>query len=204
MRLTALVVSGVLLAGPISAQPASPSTNPSTAPANTSTPKAGHDTDAAPRDSSGQPLDLPVSLDRIREALQQPAPEPLRGLNDTAQFRVEVREHQKFEDLLATLNFDSGPPIPGGRYAFEQQQRLFPSVDNPRVQPYAAYTQGELVQVLATSMLQRYYGPRAMNALSAAERARAEAAAKAEVAAAIREFCARQPNGGSGILICDQ
>ncbi len=148
-------------------------------------------------------LKLPVSLDRIREALTHPPAEPLKGIDEAkAHFHVEIQERQKFEDLIANLKFDSGPIIPGGRAMYEQQQRLFPSVDNPLVQPYAAFTQGELVQVLVTSIMERYFAGRVVNSITAAERSRAEAAARAEVDRAIQGYCAAQPEDGAGIRIC--
>jgi len=143
-------------------------------------------------------------MDRIREALAEPAAHPLWGLSDRAHFSVEIRERQKFEDLIASLKFDSGPAISGGLYAYDQQQRLFPKVDNPRLQPYGAFTQGELVQVLVTSFLERYFAGRAMNAISAAERSHAEVAARTEVTRAIADYCSAQPNAGAGIRICQQ
>src|SRR5215471_10171122 len=65
---------------------------------------------------------LPVSHDRIRAGLAQPAPaEPLKGLNDPPPtFKVEIQEQQKFDDFLSKLKFDKGgPPIPGGIDAYE-------------------------------------------------------------------------------------
>src|SRR5580692_9089667 len=66
---------------------------------------------ANPQD--GQPLNLPVSLDRIREGLKQTPLVTLRGLNElapeqAAHFKVDIEEHQKIEELLATLDFKSG------------------------------------------------------------------------------------------------
>jgi len=145
-----------------------------------------------------------VSLDRIRGQLAKPPAEALKGLNDTAHFRVVIEERQKFQDLIASLKFDSGPPIPGGREMYEQQQRLFPSVTNPLVQPYAAFTQGELVQVLVTSMMQRLFAGRILNSITAAEREHAEARARAEASRAIADYCAAQPGDGAGIRICDE
>ena len=92
--------------------------------------------------------------------------------------------------------------MPGGLYAYEQQRQLFPSVDNPLVQPYAAFNQGELLTILVENLMFKYLAGRAMHAISAAERERAEAAAKEEVSHAIAEYCGAQPNRGAGIQIC--
>jgi hypothetical protein len=160
--------------------------------------------DKAGEKSDAPSLQLPVSVNRIRQALAQPA-EPLRGLkglDETPTFRVEVRERMKIEELLQSLNFKSGPPVPGGLYGYEQQRQLFPSVDNPLVQPYAAFNQGELLTILVENLVGRYLAGRAMSAISAADRARAEAAAREEVSHAIAEYCAAQPNHGAGIQLC--
>jgi len=196
-----------------SVSPAPPSSSGATvSPGSSSSSGASPD---AQKDSSGKrstepgaadrtPLDFPVSLDKIRELLAKPPVEPLKGLNDAANFRVIIEEHQKFEDLIASLKFDSGPPIPGGRAMYEQQQRLFPSVDNPRAQPYAAFTQGELLQVLVTSMMERYFAGRILNSITTAERENAQARARAEAGRAIADYCAAQPGAGAGIKMCDE
>ena len=48
-------------------------------------------------------LKLPVSLDKIREGLAQPAPaEALKGLNDPPPtFKIEIQEQQKFDELVS-------------------------------------------------------------------------------------------------------
>ena len=92
--------------------------------------------------------------------------------------------------------------MPGGLYAYEQQRQLFPSVDNPLVQPYAAFNQGELLTILIENLVGKYLGGKALNAISKAERARAEAAAREEVRTAVAEYCNAQPNAGAGLAIC--
>src|SRR5437870_7075290 len=153
----------------------------------------------APEKKPPEPsLNLPVSVNRIRQALAQPA-EPLKGLkglDETPTFRVEIRERLKIEELLQSLNLKSGPPVPGGLYGYEQQRQLFPSVDNPLAQPYAAFNQGELLTVLVENLVGRYLAGRAINSITAAERAHAEATAKEEVGQAVAQYCAAQPNHG--------
>jgi len=196
MRLMPLLITAMTLAPPsIAAHP------------QTSTPVtlASSQSDTQSARAKGQadrPLNLPVSLDRIREALEQPAAEPLRGLDERAQFHVEIRERQKLEDLLKSLNFNSGPAVPGGLYAYEQQRLLFPRVDNPLVQPYAAFNQRELIVVSLTTLIENYLAGRVVHAITSANRSWAEAAARQDVERAIAEYCAAQPNGGAGIQIC--
>jgi hypothetical protein len=203
MRLTALLVTATLAADPALAAAAprpSGQTAASSAP-DSQSPAA--QTTSDPKEPQ-QSLNLPVSVNRIRQALAQPA-EPLiglRGLDETPTFRVEIRERLKIDELLQSLNYKSGPAVPGGLYAYEQQRQLFPAVNNPLAQPYAAFSQGELVTILVETLLGRYLAGRAMNAISSSERARAEAAAKEEVTHAIAEYCAAQPDHGAGIRIC--
>ena len=212
MPLTALLLTAILAAPAASAQrlnrpvgptPASSGVDSQTA--NPQAPPKAADADKdKEKDQAAPTLNLPVSVNRIRQALAQPA-EPLKGLkglDETPTFRVEVRERMKIEELLQTLNFKSGPPVPGGLYGYEQQRQLFPSVSNPLVQPYAAFNQGELMTILVENLVGRYLAGRAMSAISAAERAHAEAAAKEEVSHAISDYCAAQPNHGAGIQIC--
>ena len=196
MRLSALLVTAILAAAPVAAQQTQPST-----PANAASPAK----DAGTADD--QTSKLPVSLDKIRQALEQPPVEPLRGLDERPLFRVEIRERQRLEDLVQSLKFDSGPVVPGGIYGYEQQRIMFPSVDNPLAQPWSAFTQPELARVSALSILEtliaRYMAKRVMSAVTAAERASAEQAAREEVTRAIAEYCAAQPNRGAGIQICN-
>lgn len=166
MRLWVLAVSTILAGAPLMAQSGQPSTQGD---------------DAAT---------LPVSLDRIKQALSQPPTQPLRGLDERPHFRVEVQERQKIDELLDTLKFDSGPAVPGGLYGYEQQQQAFPKTSNPLMQPYAAFNQGELLTVTIENLLAQYFGPRMLHTISDASRVRAEQAARDEVQRALAEFCA--------------
>jgi len=160
---------------------------------------------ATPSSQADAAAGLPVSLDRIKGALEQAPPaQPLRGLNETPRFKVEIVEKQKIrlEDLMNNLDFKSGPVPPGGLYAYEQQRQIWPSVSNPLVQPYAAFSQPELVTILAEGLAGRYLAGKAANAITTAQRASAEAAARQEVIHAIEDYCAAQPHGGAGIRIC--
>jgi hypothetical protein len=126
---------------------------------------------------SGSDARLPVSLDRIRAALARSPDKPLNLVLPKPNFRVEIRERQRFEQLLASLDFRSGPVPPGGLYGFEQRARLSPSPWGS--QPIAS------VDLIAIG---RLIG----NALSNARRAQAEAAAREEVRKALDEFWAAQ------------
>ena len=168
MRLTALLLTATLTSVSALAQEAPPST----------------------------PLNLPVSLDKIRAGLAQPAPaEPLKGLNvaDQPTFRINVTEQQKFEELMSKIKFDPpGPQVAGGIYAYDQQQRLFPRIDNPRVQPYGAFTTGEIATLSVEALIERYVAQKMAHLVGNALRAQAEREAREEVARALTEFWASQ------------
>jgi len=195
MRLILLVFTAALTALPAAAQQPSAST-----PADTN---AGQ---IQPREDTNRSADheLPVSIDKIKEALQQPPTAlSLRTLDERPTFRVQIQERMKIEELLASLNFKTSPAPGGGLYGFEQQRQMFPAVDNPLRQPYAAFNQGELLTILIENLARKYLGGRAMNAISNAERSHAEAAAKEEVREAVAQYCAAQPRQGAGIQICE-
>jgi hypothetical protein len=161
----------------------------------------GQESASAAKDGPPQ-LHLPVSLDRIKEGLQQTPLLSLRTLDERPTFQVQIQERRKIDELLATLNFKAGPIPAGGVYAYEQQRQIFNPVGNPLVQPYAAFNQPELLTILVENLAGKYLAGRALNAVTSAERAHAEAAARQDVRQAIGDYCAAQANGGAGIQIC--
>jgi len=198
MRIAALLVTAVLATSPALAQERQPSAPRDGSPA---APSPAEATESAPA-TPAAPLDLPVSLDRIKAELAHPPANQLRGLEKQPQFRVEIQEQRKLDDLIASLDFRAGPVPAGGITAAEMQRIMFSPVDNPLRQPYAEFSQPELLTILIENVAGRYLAGRALDSLTAAERARAEGAAKAEVREAIREYCVQQPNHGASITIC--
>ncbi|HZT75689.1 MAG TPA: hypothetical protein VFA27_03465 [Vicinamibacterales bacterium] len=160
--------------------------------------------------STGQdaPLNLPVSLDKIRAGLEEtPTTPTLRGLNEVPTFKVEVHEtHRPFtlEELVKSLapGFKAGPVPAGGVYAYELNRVTNDPVANPLTQPYAPFNQPELLTVLVENLAGQYLGGKAINAVTTAERAHAEAEARDEVRRAVADYCSAQPDGGRGIEIC--
>jgi len=194
MRFMALLLAATLAGHAGAAQQATPS--PPAAPASTE-----------PAPAPAATRDLPVSLVKIRDGLARPAAPGflLKGVEDTPTFRIEILERRKIEELLSTLDFKSGPKPPGGVYAYEQQRMLFPAVDNPLVQPYAAFSPGELAVVTAESAATNMLGAKYVaKALKNAFRSYQVEAARAEVERAIAEYCSSKPNGGAGIEMCAQ
>jgi hypothetical protein len=144
----------------------------------------------------------PVSLDHIRKGLNRPAQELLlRQAEIPADFRVQILEQQRIDDLLSKLDFKgaSGPVPAGGIYAYEQQRRLFDPVNHPLMQPYAAYSPGEFMTVALENLIGRYLAPKIANAFDA----RGTHEAQAEVDQAIAEYCASRPDRAT-ITLCEK
>jgi hypothetical protein len=189
MRVSALLFTAFLAAASAQAQ--------------TPKPSSASDSPSNPASSDEHALDLPVSLDKIKEALAQTPAISFRTLDERPTFRVQIRERQRIEELLATLNYKSTPAPAGGLYGYEMQRQQWPSVDNPLRQPYAAFNQSELLTILVENLAGHYLAGKVKSAITAAERTRAEAAARSDVRLAVSEYCNAQPNAGAGILICD-
>jgi len=62
--------------------------------------------------------------------------------------------------------------------------------------------QPELLTIIIENLVGKYLIGKAFGAITAAERERAEAAAREEVRQTIAQYCAGQPNNGAGIKIC--
>jgi hypothetical protein len=147
-----------------------------------------------------------VSLDKIRDGLERPTimfsgARP-GTLDQEPSFRVKIEERRKIEELLSTLTFKSGPVPAEGIYGFEQQRMMFPAVDNPLAQPYAAFNQGQLLTILVENVAGKYLAGRAAEAITKSVREQAEASARKEVDEAVAEYCAAKPDNGTGIELC--
>jgi hypothetical protein len=186
MRLPSLVLAAALVALPASAQDRQVSS--------AGTPASSTE-DAQPK------ADLPVSLDHIRDGLKKGDSPLLRTNELPADFRLEIVEQRKIDELLKKLDFKSGPAPAGGLYGYEQQRRLFNPTDRPLQQPYAAFSGGELITIALENLIAKYLGGPLINALSGAERSRAERAAREEIEREIAAYCAARPDRAD-IQIC--
>ena len=135
--------------------------------------------------ADAQPLQLPVSLDRIRAALERSPVQRLQIVDHKPDYRVLIEE-RRLKDMMSTLDFRSGPVPPGGLYAYEQRMRNSPQWAS---QPIISFDVLPLVRWLG-------------GAISDVKRSRAEGAARVEVSRAIAEWCDVQPDHGAGIYIC--
>lgn len=179
MRAVALLIAGMLAT-------AAPTLHAQTAPPS----------DTAPTPPAVTPSsEFPVSIDRIREGLKKSPEQPLlQRLSREADFRVEIMEKARLEAILKKMDFKSGPAPAGGLYGYEQQQRLFSPLDRPLMQPYAAFSGGELITIAMQNLIAKFLGKPLVGALADASRTRAVAAAKEEVDQAIADYCAAQPD----------
>ena len=184
MPLIPLLLAALLAANPPADQPSTPQDTPWTA-----------------------PLEMPVSLDRVREGLQNTALPRLRGLDEVPNFSVAIQDSAhafRLDELIQSLapGFKAGPVPAGGVYAYELNRVTNNSVSHPLTQPYAAFNEPELLTVLVENLAGAYLVGKAANVITADERARAEAQASAEVQRAVAGYCAAQPDGGRGIALC--
>jgi hypothetical protein len=147
---------------------------------------------AQEKGSANAPLNLPISVDKIRDALSQPPPpEPLKGLaaGEQPTFRVSVSEQQKFESMLAKIKWDPpGPQVAGGIYAYEQYERVFPRINNPLAQPYGAFTTGQVATLAVEALIEKYVAEKMAKVVGTARREQAEREAREEVARELAEY----------------
>jgi hypothetical protein len=199
MRLCALLFTAILVAAPVRGQQ-----TPASLPADAQGADKGRTADAAPPENPtpAEQTNLPVSLDKIKEALQQSQGAPLLKIDERPTFRVQIRERRKIEELLATMNFKSGPTPAGGIYMLEQNRIMFNPVNYPTMQPFGAFNQSQLLTILIENLVGHYLGEKAGDAISKAERTHAEAQAREDVRVAVAEYCNAQPNAGAGLQIC--
>jgi hypothetical protein len=186
MRLNYLMVAAILAGTPVIAQ---------------DTPSSSTDANSSSPVDAGESK-LPVSIDRIRDALVNPPAKPLIREGSTPDFEITVEERAILENFFKPEDFKVGPVPAGGLYAYEQQQILSNKVDQPLTQPYAAFSGGELVTLAIQGLLFRYLGQQITDGLGGAQRAADEAAARDTVMKAIQTYCAAQPGHGAAIEIC--
>jgi hypothetical protein len=157
--------------------------------------------DAGVAEAADATVDLPVSLDRIRDRLKQPTESRLRNLDVKPDFSVQIDEQRRIDEILSKLDVTTGPAPAGGLYGYEQQRRLFNPTDRPLQQPYAAFSGGQFITIAIQNLIGRYLGGKALSAVSSAERSHAEAQAREEVDRSIGEYCADRPDRDT-IAIC--
>ena len=122
--------------------------------------------------------ELPVSVARIRSALDRPAPLRLTLPESHADFHIEIRARPLYSpNLLGPVETlwttPAGPVPPGGLHAFEQRQQLRETWSQPMIS----------VDLLSI-------GTALHRTIANARRAGAEKAARDEVQRALAEFCA--------------
>lgn len=190
MRLFLLLLASTLIGASAAAQDGKPSSAPTSA-------------EDAARKNLPVSKDLPVSLERIREGLATGSPKlSLSALEKPPDFKVEVQERRALEEILSSLDFKTGPAPAGGIYGYEQQRQLFNPVDRPLAQPYAAFSAGEAITIAIENLIGKYLAGRLAETTSNAERAKAETAARRDVAGAIEKYCAADAERAKRLSIC--
>jgi hypothetical protein len=195
--LVALVL--ILLGDPVHAQQ-QPLVPPAGLPAAGATSSSQSGDRSAQQDKEASRLQVPVSLDKIRGALAQPPAELLKGLNEQPTFRLQVQEQQRFEQLMDKIKFEggTGPEVAGGRANYELQQVIFPKVDNPLVQPYAAFSTGEVLTLGVEALVEKLVVDKVSHVFGNMLRAQAEREAREEVARNLAALQTAQPAPRSG------
>ncbi|HVZ36945.1 MAG TPA: hypothetical protein VG963_31180 [Polyangiaceae bacterium] len=108
---------------------------------------------------------------------------------------MNITEQQKFEELLSKITYEApGPQVAGGVYAYEQQQLFFPRINNPQVQPYGAFTTGQVTTLAVEALIERYVAEKMAHVVGAALKEQAERDAREEVARALAAYQASQAN----------
>jgi hypothetical protein len=69
------------------------------------------------------------------------------------------------------------------------------------MQPYAAFNGGQLITIALENLILKYLGGRVIDAVSSADRARAEREARDEVDRNVAAYCASRPDRAN-IQIC--
>jgi hypothetical protein len=128
--------------------------------------------------------ELPVSIDRIKDALSRP---PAIRLEDSrAVFRVEVIGRKiTIQDILGPDYLKGPTPVAGGG---PTHQEILDLVTPKDVQGYAAFSNGEAMVVAATSFLQAWALQKAIHKFQEAKSNREREAARKEVQDALAEL----------------
>jgi hypothetical protein len=149
-----------------------------------------------PRPASRQPPpvdvgELPIDLGRIQTQLAQPRDINVDLLRPT--FRTSVTERRpRWFDEMDWLEGIRGVPTPS---APAWHSEFLNMVTPPEARMYGAYTNSELLQVAATSLLQALSANTVANAIKGAVRNRKEEAARREVDEAIDQWKQDQERG---------
>jgi hypothetical protein len=170
MSLMIWLLVSALIASP-GAQSATPGTAAAPPPAEAQTP------------ASAQPPELPVSIDRIREALSHPPtirPDAVQPV-----FRVEIIGEMPSLEVMLGKEFWKGgaAPTPGG--AIMTHQEFLNMVRPPEFRGMAMYTNGEAITIAATSFALQWALQKAIQKYREAKDVRAQETARKEVQEAL-------------------
>lgn len=132
--------------------------------------------------SSNPPIDLPVSLERIQEALSRPP--AIKPTTTRPVFRVEVFARKPTVADILGPDYLRGPVYAGG-----MSHREFLDMVTPvEFRGMSMFTNGEALTIAATSLALQWALMKAVDKLKDARTERAKEAARKEVLAAMNEL----------------
>ena len=136
------------------------------------------------------PVDLPVSLDRIQEAISRPP--AIKPTTARPVFRVEVFSRKPtVEDILGP-DYLRGPVYAGGM----SHREFLDMVTPDEYRGMAMFTNGEAMTIAATSLGLQWALMKAIDTLKDARTERAKEAARQEVLTAMNELAAARKKAG--------
>ncbi|HVL67557.1 MAG TPA: hypothetical protein VM364_09865 [Vicinamibacterales bacterium] len=132
-------------------------------------------------ETTPEPVDLPVSVDRIQRALSQPP--AIKPTSERPVFRVEVFSPKPtIEDILGP-DYLRGP-VPGGM----THQEFLSMVTPAEFRGYSMFTNREGMTLAATSLALQWALMKAIDRMKEARDARAREAARREVLEAMNQL----------------
>ena len=143
-----------------------------------------------PPQASGEPIQLPVSLEKIQKAIARPP--AIKPRTDRTVFRVEVfAKKPTVEDILGP-DYLKGPVAYGGM----THQEFLNMVTPNEFKGYSIFTNKEGMMVAATSVALQWALLKAIDKLKEARNERAKEAARKEVLDAMNELEAARKKAG--------
>jgi hypothetical protein len=144
-----------------------------------------------PAAQASTPIQLPVSLERIQQALSRPP--AIKPTTNRPVFRVEVFARKPtIEDILGE-DYLKGPVPAGGSMSHREFLNMVTPVE---YRGMSMFTNGEAMTIAATSVALQWALMKAVDKLKEAHTERAKEAARKEVLAAMNELEAARKKAG--------
>jgi hypothetical protein len=188
-----LVLVTLIAAGPQQGSVPTPAAQPASGvQPSTSQPQGSSSTGSSPTPQQDGSIQLPVSMERIQEALSRPP--AIKPSTNRPVFRVEVfARNPTVEDILGP-DYLRGPIPAGGMTHREFLDMVTPS----EFRGMGVFTGKEALTIAATSIGLQWALMKAIDKLKDAHNERAKEAARQEVIAAMNELEAARKKAGQG------